>query len=149
MATKTTTIPLPNKILETDLAYPKNAKRYNAKTYISVEQRLTLHYTERFGWCVATLTIARATGRRSGMQDRTYALSLKGEGVVRVGLGPHVLRTITVYVHRKNKERLQWLLDLHNTGEAKAGDIRDRISTRRAQGALRRSAFGGFGAGRW
>jgi hypothetical protein len=127
-------IDLPKGVKDEDLEYP------SFKSKRRVVETLKLHYTERFGWCVATLSIRRATGRRAGTQDRTYAYTLDGK-VVRVGLGPHVLRTVDVYVTEKALGRLQYLLDLAQQGEAKAGDIRDRISSRRAQGALRRSTW--------
>jgi hypothetical protein len=66
---------------------------------------------------------------------------MTGEPVT-MGKGPHVLRTVTVYVRNGRKDALQKFLDLKVQGEAKAGDIRDRISTRRAQTALRRTNFG-------
>jgi hypothetical protein len=49
-------------------------------------------------------------------------------------------------VKKSRLEALRPLLDLRVEGSAKAGDCRDRISTRRAHTAMRRSMLGG---GNW
>jgi hypothetical protein len=60
-----------------------------------------------------------------------------------MGKGPHVLRTVTVYVRNGRVEALKKFLDLKAQGEGKAGDIRDTISTRRMNTmARRRNNFG-------
>jgi len=58
-------IDLLTDIIEADLDWPK----YNPRSKVRFQRTLKMHYTERFGWSVATLLISRATGRRSGMQD--------------------------------------------------------------------------------
>jgi hypothetical protein len=71
--------------------------------------------------------------------DRFYATALNGK-IYRVGRGPHVLSTTTVYVKKSRENALQKFLDLMDKGNADANMIRDRISSRRAQGALHRAA---------
>jgi hypothetical protein len=128
-------IKLPVEIKAKDLKYPK----WDSDDKMA--DQFDMWYTERFGWCIPTLFISRAR-RGSGMNDRTYGTTLQGEPVT-MGKGPHVLRTVTVYVRNSRKPALQTFLDLKLNGQAKAGDIRDRISTRRAQTVLRRQAYGG------
>lgn len=129
----TKTIPLPSLVKEKDLKYPS----YKSKVKHLYDKDFEMWYTERFGWCIPTLLISRAR-RGANVQDRTYGISLKGETVT-MGKGPHVLRTINVYVTEANLNRLQTLVDLKDQGQGKAGDIRDRISTRRMNTMSRRS----------
>ncbi|SHG89211.1 hypothetical protein [Bradyrhizobium erythrophlei] len=139
---------LPFGLKETDTAYPKHPKKYDWRKPqpFDVLHTLTLYETERFGWVVTTLHIRNPGSRhRTGAQARTYGVNAEGQ-VVTVGLGPHVKRTLTVYVTRARADALKTLTDLHERGLADAGSIRDRISSRRAQGAMRRSSFG-FGLG--
>ncbi len=142
--TKTTSpasVELPANVLATDLTYPKVKATRTEADYerARVLHILTLHYTARFGWCVATLHI-RNPGRRSTQTTaRTYGVTLDGQ-VVTIGMGPHVLRTIELYVTAARVAALQRYLDLKEKGLADAGEIRDRISTRRAQTVQRRSA---------
>ncbi len=83
------------------------------------------------GWVLTTLQIS---GKGRGTTERTYGIEVASEKVCRVGRGPHVLQTVTVYLTTKNLDRLRKYVDLHQKGLAAAGGIRDRISTRRAQG---------------
>lgn len=129
--TATKKIELPEGIIESDTVRPAwDSKTKMAKGpdgYGVLE--FQLWYTERFGWCIPTLLIGKA--RRAGTQDRTYATTLKGE-TVRIGMGPHVLATHTVYVKESRLAKLQKFVDIMNAWAGRAGDIRDRISTRRA-----------------
>jgi hypothetical protein len=135
--TKTPVIALPKQVRESDLKSPS----YKSKVKRHWDKDFDLHYTERFGWVVPTLLISRASGRRSGYQDRTYATSMDGVNC-RVGLGPHIKRTVHVYVTDKNLERLQPILDIRSTGAEAANDKRDHISTRRMNSrSLRRTWF--------
>lgn len=136
-------IQLPDEIQARDLEYPSWESRKNNDDNRIVEQ-FEMWFTERFGWCIPTLFISKAR-RGSGMNDRSYGVALDGT-VVTIGKGPHVLKTVTVYVRQRRLEKLQKFLDLKKTGEGKAGDIRDRISTRRANTILNRGLYGG---GRW
>ena len=119
------------ELKDSDLVYP------DYKSGDRIAHTLTLHDTTAFGWCVATLQIKRA--RRAGQTDRTYAARVIDGQVVRIGLGPHVKQTVSVYVTEKRVPALKRLLDLHNAGADRANAIRDRISSRRAQGAEMRA----------
>jgi hypothetical protein len=124
---------LPGDIIESDTVYPK----YTRNNPHPVVAQFTMDYTKQFGWCIRTLGIRRA--RRAGRTDRTYAIRVDTKSPVRIGAGPHVLRTVTVYVTQKRQPKLQRFLDMQTLGEEQAGTIRDRISSRRAQGALMRA----------
>lgn len=126
---------LPGDIIESDTVYPKYGRTRNPSN--TVVANFTMDYTAQFGWCIRTLGIRRA--RRAGRTDRTYAIRVNTKQPVRIGAGPHVLRTVTVYVTEKRKPKLQRFLDMQTLGEEQAGTIRDRISSRRAQGALMRA----------
>lgn len=128
-------IELPKQVKASDLTYPS----WKSKVKHLYDKDFELWYTERFGWCIPTLFISRAR-RGSGMQDRTYGISLSGETVT-MGKGPHVLKTVNVYVTEKNLSRLQTLVDLKEQGMGKAGNIRDTISTRRANTMARRAQW--------
>ena len=146
--TATKNYPLPKGMIDKDVTEPKRSKKtwkplkgeklldypaYNDPGSDYFTNTLTMYYTERFGWCITTLQISR--GKR-GMQDRSYAVNMSGD-LVRVGQGPHVLKTVNVYLRESRMKDLQPFLDLYNKGLAGAGDTRDRISTRRARGAMR------------
>lgn len=94
---------------------------------------LTFYFTERFGWCITTLAIS------GGNPPRTYGIAIKGDSIVTIGRGPHVKKIVEVQLSTDNLERLTPYLKLWLKGMAEAGAIRDRISSRRAEGSLRRS----------
>lgn len=119
--------PLPAGIKVADLQFPK-------RHYV---ESFEMRYIERFGWVIPTLHIAN--GGRHGGGSRTYAISVKGTPC-RVGNGPHVLAIVTVYVSDANKKRLETYLNLRHDGQAKAGETRDRISSRRLLTQMRRTA---------
>jgi hypothetical protein len=131
--TKTTSKPtvLPDGIRESDLKFPSYTKcrkvPYDSRSF-------ELWHTTGLGWCIPTLLIAR--GRTT---NRTYATTLDGKPC-RIGRGPHVTRTVTVYVTDARLKDLQRFLDLRTKGAGDAGQIRDRISSRRAQGQMERQA---------
>lgn len=127
---------LPKGVLKTDLIRPKQYARiaYDAP-------HVQLWYTERFGWCAPTLLIAKATYDNGRGTNRTYAVTMDGD-LVRIGSGPHILHQVTVIPKKSRLKALQPLFDLVEKGRAKAGDTRDRISTRRMRGALRRDGYG-------
>lgn len=98
-----------------------------------------LWYTQRFGWVIPTLTIKSARRLEAfGGTRRTYAVAVKDGKTVTCGMGPHVLKTLKVYAKLTRVEALRRYFDLRVAGAASAGDIRDRISTRRAQTVGRR-----------
>lgn len=91
---------------------------------------LQFYKTDGFGWVLTTLKISN--GKR-GRDDRYYAVTMRGE-VCRVGNGPHVKQVVNVYLKPDNADRLWKYVELWLKGAASAGGIRDRISSRRAQG---------------
>ena len=103
---------------------------------------LTFYKTDRFGWVLTTLGIRNAGRSATNNTARSYGVSIDTESVVTVGHGPHVTANVTVYLTSKNVARLATYVKLWLKGLSEASSIRDRISTRRAQGALRRSMYG-------
>lgn len=130
---------LPMGLRVADTKYPKQPCLYRLTMY-EIAQRGTTQ------WAIATLHI-RNPGRRSAdtATARTYGIKLNGE-IITMGLGPHVKQTITVYVTADRVKVLQPLVDLYLKGAAAANEIRDRVSSRRANTILRRGGglFGGF-----
>jgi hypothetical protein len=134
---------LPKGIEKSDLHVPADYKSYDKVPY---EQRsFELWHVTRFGWCIPTLLIGRA--RRANSTDRTYAVTVEGGQVVRVGRGPHVTATHVVHVTNARHAALKSFLTLREKGQGDAGQIRDRISSRRAQGQLMRAE--GRSSWRW
>lgn len=132
-------ITLPKGIIESDTQTEKWKKgdRYQGQ--------FELWFTQRFGWCMPTLDISGA--RRGQDTRRSYGVKLEGDikdSVVTMGSGPHILATVVVYVRESRKDALQPFLERRTAGLAVAGEIRDRISTRRANTIARRGS-GGFG----
>jgi hypothetical protein len=128
---------LPVGVIKADLA---PAKKYTDALYgVGDGGRLTFYKTTGFGWCVATLHIRNASSRSAHGGQRTYAARCEDGGVVRIGLGPHILKTVTVFITKPRVKVLQRYIDMYSSGVADANQIRDRISSRRAEGALRRS----------
>lgn len=136
-----TNIELPKGINETDITSPK---KYDALVEDWDKRQFEMWYTERFGWCIPTLMISRASSRArsaGATTDRSYAISVKDERLVTIGRGPHVKRTVTVYVRKTRAEALQKFLDLRDKGSEQANDYRDQLSTKR----LRSRGRGMFG----
>ena len=153
MSLKTKTIkpvsPLPTGIIATDLLPPKckTKAQWNALWSLGGDRReLQLWHTTSLGWCIPTLLISGA-GRRRATTDRTYAIRVSNGTVCRIGKGPHVTQILTVYNTPKRSKALQPFFDLKTSGAADAGVIRDRISSRRAEGQLRRQ--NGESSWRW
>lgn len=148
-------IPLPAPVLESDVYdYRKGpsedyySEPYDAPTYTQYggTVEFELWYTERFGWCIPTLTIRGISKRaraRGAETRRSYAVAIKGETLVSCGMGPHVKRHVTVRVKKSRYEALKPLLDLMLRGAEKAGDCRDRRSSRIAQTRERNLLRGG------
>lgn len=137
-APKSATAPvLPKGIKAGDLKYPKKAPWSSGN--------FELWYTGGMGWVIPTLQIS--SGSRSAYGKRTYAVVVSTGQVCRVGMGPHVHAKHVVYVTTKSADRLAPFLALREQGQADAGQVRDRISTRRAQGQMHRAA--GHTSWRW
>jgi hypothetical protein len=134
------TTKLPTGITAADLKFPKwTSSDKLARDKDGNGRVFDLWYTSAMGWVIPTLQIAR--GKR-GYADRTYAVCVNGKGLCRVGQGPHVTEQVTVYVRESRAEALAKYLTLQEQGAADSHKVRDRISTRRAQGALRRTNLG-------
>lgn len=141
---------LPAGILPGDLQRPsyddkdKLVTNYDANFYGEFE----LWMTTGFGWCIPTLLISSNSRRvaRAG-SERTYAARVSDSATVRIGMGPHVTERVTVYVRTSRLAALQPYLDIMTKGAGSAGTIRDRISSRRAQGVEMRAQ--GRSSWRW
>lgn len=126
---------LPPDVVPGDLKYPEWKDR--AECCLT---SLTFYKTTGLGWVLCTLGIAKATGKRAGRSDRTYAIQISNQKLCRVGFGPHVLKEVNVFLSKKNIKRLQKYIELRDKGLIDANTARDRISSRRAQGQLYRQA---------
>lgn len=124
----TKTAALPKGILKSDTVYPSYENADHSKGDYG---QLTLHKTERFGWCIATLFISR--GKR-GQPDRSYGIAIDTKQTVSIGNGPHVTDTVTLYFTKDRAEALQQFQDLYVEGLKNANSVRDRRSSRIAQG---------------
>lgn len=141
----TAKVELPPDVTVADTQYPK----WDAKNRISYDEfaalglgdcrcELTFYQvkgTRVNSWVITTLRIGGA-GR--GASERYYGITIEGT-CCRVGRGPHVLKEVKVYLNKDNLARLQKYVDLYNKGLADAGMVRDRISSRRAQGQIMRA----------
>lgn len=153
---------LPPEVLKEDTEYLRHAGNMSEEEYAAWRKKdselnavlkemvgedhayrvkvLTLHKIKggRTGdhWVVATLPISKS---KNGFADRTYAIGVEDGKVYRVGKGPHVVATVEVHVRPENFERVKRYVELYAKGLENAGVIRDRISTRRAMGALYRA----------
>jgi hypothetical protein len=140
---------LPAPLQKGDTVYPTDANRlgWEERKALGLEDlhSLRLYEAKGCGWVICTLHISNPRRGSANQTERTYAIGLKDEKVYTVGRGPHVLREVEVYIRKDNLERLKPLIDLHRKGMEMAGGIRDRISSRRAQGQIHRAA----GRDRW
>lgn len=140
MKTKTTTtLPaLPKGMRASDLKRPS----WRSKDRLDFEAcpggSFQMIHVGDWGWCLATLLIRKAGRRAVEGGDRTYAVRIATGETVAVGLGPHVKARATVYVRKSRGKALAGYLEMIRQGAERANQIRDRISTRRAQTALRR-----------
>lgn len=145
-------IALPKPVLESDVYRHEDWKKwekiacyredYKNPVYTQYGGDVTfeLWYTERFGWVIPTLTIRNNTGRMAKAETRrSYGIAILKEQLVSVGMGPHVKRHVTIKVKESRFQALKPLLDLSIKGMEKAGDCRDRRSSRIAQTKMRRS----------
>jgi len=127
-ATKTK---LPTGINVSDTKYPS----YKSKDKVAWgilpnnSYHINMVNTDRFGWCIATLSIGK---------DRSYGISVDDGKIVSMGVADQT-RKITVYIRQSRVESLQKYIDLFKKGLDDANSIRDRISTRRSNTIMRRS----------
>jgi hypothetical protein len=137
---------LPPGVVASDLKYPECDSGDRLDTSLGDGGHLTFYEVEGrrvADWCIATLligTASRVQRSRGVTTDRTYAVRISDGGCVRIGLGPHIKRTVTVYIRKSRAEALKKYADLYTKGAIEANQIRDRISSRRAQGQLERAA---------
>jgi hypothetical protein len=130
---------LPAGIEKADLKYPDHKEKDSPKDIPYEDHQFEIWFVPNYGWCIPTLHISNGGSRRAyGTAPRTYAVAIDTGKVVRIGLGPHVQQRSTVYVRQSRIKDLQKFLDLRTKGAGDANQIRDRISTRRAQGAMYR-----------
>ena len=148
---KTDSASLPPDVKAGDL---KHVCRYGDKAYTDDMQAkdreirnaghygaLTFYLVKNTGWVLTTLHISNPSRRQaSGTPARTYGIGVADSKVYTVGRGPHVEKEVTVYLDSTNIDRLQRYADLWVKGMEDASAIRDRISSRRAQGQLHRAA---------
>jgi hypothetical protein len=137
---------LPSGIKASDCSYPKFGEKVPEEERMAYDVgggQFDLWHVTGYGWVIPTLSICKSNRVRDmSNRERTYAVAVDGGKIVRCGLGPHVTAKVTVYIRKGRVEALKKFLDLRETGEIAAGQIRDRISTRRAQGALYRIGRG-------
>jgi hypothetical protein len=119
---------LPPGVIASDLRYPTTGRSVGD---------LTFYFTNRFGWCVATLSI--------NSRGRTYGITMDGN-IVSMGGRPDD-KIVYAYVSEARQAALQKFLDLKAKGLGNAGDIRDRIGSRRAEGQVKRAQ--GLHSWRW
>ena len=138
--------PLPTGIVVGDLDWPPD---HTDRPENYDDSSFELWRTTSFGWVIPTLAISGGGLRARSAEKRTYAVCV-GEAAtdrrvrrgaqVRVGLGPHVVEKLVVYVRKSRLAALQSYLDLRRDGAVGANETRDRISSRRAQGVRERAA---------
>jgi len=82
-------------------------------------------------WVMTTLSI--------NSKGRAYGIGIEDEKMYRVGQGPHVVKTVKVYLNNQNLERLQKYVDLYMKGAENANMLRDQRSTRIMRTKLRKA----------
>lgn len=134
---------LPPDVVEADLSYDSSHRLDWKELPEGTTYHLTFYQvggegarSKQLRWVLCTLNIS---GKGKGQTERYYGIEVETQQVCRVGRGPHVVKVVTVYLSKKNLKRLQRYVDLHQSGLAQAGSIRDRISTRRAIGQQKRA----------
>lgn len=144
---------LPPDVTAADLRYPtaKNQlgyKEVEAMGLVATYGTFTLYFVPKIGWVLTTLHISNPSSRQSaGTSARFYGIGVSDGKVYTVGRGPHVTAEVVVHTTKDNADRLKRYADLWTKGMADASQIRDRISSRRAQGQLHRAA--GESSWRW
>lgn len=137
---------LPENVTPYDLEYPKFSSNDPPEYEAGNSGTLTFYKTASFGWCLATLFIG--WGSRSSVaasSDRTYAIRVDTEELVRVGKGPHVTSEVTIYLKKSRMEALKKYVDLYTKGLTDAGTALGPHIKPTCPGALRRSKGGSGG----
>ena len=128
-------IALPKGINKKDMKYPS----YTSKDKLVRDFKMSSFELWQSGdeWFIPCLLISKST---RGYADRQYAVRVSdGSTGWRLGKGPHVIQTVKIYVRESRLPALEKFLTLRTKGESAAGQIRDRISSRRAQGQQMRA----------
>lgn len=135
--------PLPPDVKKEDTRYPTEGIGHDERKALGLgyeslwpgylKFHLCLNLSKGTQWVIATLSIS------GGKPPRTYAVGVADSKVYTVGNGPHVKATVQVYLSKANIDRLRKYVELWKKGMADAGMIRDRISSRRAQGKIHRA----------
>lgn len=143
---------LPKGVTKYDLEYPKYDARLKVKgrkepggykdpsvpmTPGGYDSTLTFIESGRIGWVVATLSINART-------NRTYAVDLEGSVFT---VGNPASRVVTVHVKESRAKALTPWIEAHKKGLEIAGNVRDRIGSRRAEGQEKRAR--GLSSWRW
>lgn len=128
---------LPPDVQASDLEFPKKHLPWEQLEALGLGgSALTFYLVPSLGgWILTTLGISGA-GRQA--TARSYGIGLDGK-TCRVGKGPHVKASVTIYLSADNVERLSKYVELWQAGMERAGEVRDRISSRRAQGQIHRA----------
>ncbi len=143
---------LPKDIEAKDLTYPNlkerltkaQRKKLEALGFDYYETSFELWETESNEFFIPTLEIS---GARRGGSRRTYAVGIADGKTYRIGKGPHVKAQHTVHLKKANFKRLLRFMVLKIGGSSAANQVRDRISSRRAQGQINRA--NGLTSWRW
>ena len=129
---------LPPDVTEADTKYPTykaNAKPWRIGENADAPLSLTFYKVQgqriKDSWVIVTLPIDN--------RGRSYVVQVESGTTGRAGRGPHVKAEVTVYLHAGNIDRLRKYVELYRKGLADAGMVRDRISSRRAQGQVERA----------
>lgn len=134
---------LPPDVIESDLEYPSSFEKRVKDLPEGLYGSLTFYFVPEGkkapAWVLTTLHISNPSRRQSGTPARTYGIGVGDSKVYTVGRGPHVKAEVTVCLTTVNIDRLQKYVDLWVKGMSDASAIRDRISSRRAQGNLFRA----------
>jgi hypothetical protein len=131
---------LPNGIKESDLKSPSYKSKDKIAWEVADHGTLTLYECKGFGWVIVTLLIGSGGSRLRGYAPRYYGVRVSDGAAVRVGKGPHVSRTLRVYIRQSRVKALDHFIQLYNSGMTSAHTTRDRISSRRYQGQIERAA---------
>lgn len=128
--------PLPAPLRESDTRYPSRGSK--DRIFARVEVYCVSFAEGGLGWCCPVLPIGMRA--RFGPAARAYAFRLADGKLCRVGNGPHVKATATLYLRESQRERLAPFLSARERAAEQAHQVRDRIGSRRVQGQAERAA---------
>ena len=124
----------PPDVIAADTQWPRENGPYSWYRDNNVPHELVFYKVQgtriKDSWVIVTLPIDN--------KGRAYVIQVESGNTGRAGRGPHVKAEVRVYLSPANLPRLQKYVDLWRKGMAEAGAVRDRISSRRAQGQIER-----------